>query len=45
MEIGGSKMKAAQSRVDAISKQVDEVTGQITKLQVHIKTSKRLVIN
>lgn len=41
MEIGGSKMKAAQHRVDAISKQIDEVTGQVTKCQVAIKTSQR----
>lgn len=41
MDIGGSKMKAAQHRVDAISKQIDEVTGMITKCQVAIKTAKR----
>lgn len=41
MEIGGSKMKAAQHRVDAISKQIDEVTGMITKCQVAIKTANR----
>jgi hypothetical protein len=41
MEIGGSKMKAAQHRLDVISGQIDEVMGQITKLQVAIKTSQR----
>ncbi|PVD19075.1 hypothetical protein C0Q70_21634 [Pomacea canaliculata] len=41
MDIGESKMQAAQSRVDAISHQIDEATRQITKTNVGIKTAER----
>ena len=43
MEIGGSKMKAAQKNVDAVNANIDQVTGQITKAQVGVKTAERLV--
>lgn len=41
MDIGGTKMKAAQSCVDAVNNKIDTVTGQITKAQVGIKTAER----
>lgn len=41
MDIGGTKMKAAQSCVDAVNNKIDTVTGQITKAQVGIKTAGR----
>jgi len=41
MDIGGSKMGAAQSRVNSIQTQIDNVEGQITKAQVGVKTSQR----
>ena len=41
MEIGGSKLQAAQSRVDAIGRRIDEATGQITKANVGVKTAER----
>lgn len=41
MDIGGNKLKAVQSRVDAISNNIDQVVGQITKTKVGIKTSQR----
>ena len=43
MDIGGSKMTAAQKRVDVIQTQIDQVTGQITKATVGVKTSERSV--
>ena len=44
MDIGGAKMAAAQSCVDVISQQIDQVTGQITKANVGVKTAERWVI-
>lgn len=41
MDIGGTKMKAAQACVDAVNNKIDSVTGQITKAQVGIKTAER----
>ncbi|XP_076435848.1 structural maintenance of chromosomes protein 4-like [Babylonia areolata] len=41
MDIGGSKLQAAQSRVDAIGRKIDEATGQITKVNVGVKTAER----
>ncbi|XP_070213062.1 structural maintenance of chromosomes protein 4-like [Littorina saxatilis] len=41
MEMGGSKLQAAQSRVDAIGRKIDEATGQITKVNVGVKTAER----
>ena len=41
MDIGGNKLKAVQCRVDAISNNIDQVTGQITKTKVGVKTSER----
>ncbi|KAK3094368.1 hypothetical protein FSP39_000811 [Pinctada imbricata] len=41
MDIGGSKMKAAQKNVDAVNSKIDQVTGQITKAQVGVKTAER----
>lgn len=41
MDIGGAKMSAAQSRVNTIQSQIDDVEGQITKAQVGVKTSER----
>lgn len=41
MDIGGSKMNAAQSRVNAIQSQIDQTVGQITKATVGVKTSER----
>lgn len=43
MDIGGAKLQAAQSRVDVITRQIDEVTGQITKANVGVKTAERCV--
>lgn len=37
-------MAAAQSCVDVISKQIDQVTGQITKANVGVKTAERYVL-
>ena len=44
MDIGGAKMAAAQSCVDVISKQIDQVTGQITKATVGVKTAERYIV-
>ncbi|KAL3847105.1 hypothetical protein ACJMK2_018035 [Sinanodonta woodiana] len=41
MDIGGSKIHAVQSRVDAISNQIDQTTGNITKSSVGAKTAER----
>lgn len=41
MEIGGSKLKIQQDRVDVLSKAVDEVVGQMTRANVAIKTCRR----
>lgn len=43
MDIGGNKLKAVQAKVDAISNNIDQVTGQITKTTVGVTTSKRFV--
>ena len=44
MDIGGSKLKVAQQRVDTVNGQIDLVTGEITKLNVSIKTAQRYFI-
>ncbi|XP_027044472.1 structural maintenance of chromosomes protein 4-like [Pocillopora damicornis] len=41
MEIGGSKLKMQQDRVDVLTNAVDEVVGQMTKANVAIKTCHR----
>lgn len=41
MDIGGSKMSAAQACVNTIQSQIDQVEGQITKATVGVKTSER----
>lgn len=43
MAITGGRMKAAQKKVDDVSKNVDKVRQEVTKLKVAIKTSERLV--
>jgi hypothetical protein len=37
-------MKAAQKKVDDVSKNLDKVRQEVTKLKVAIKTSQRLVL-
>lgn len=37
-------MKAAQKKVDDVSKNLDRVRQEVTKLKVAIKTSQRLVL-
>jgi len=41
MDIGGTKLKAAESRVNLVNTQIDQITGHITKAGVNIKTAKR----
>jgi peptidoglycan hydrolase CwlO-like protein len=38
------RMKTAQKKVDDVSKNLDKVRQEITKLKVGIKTSQRLVL-
>jgi peptidoglycan hydrolase CwlO-like protein len=44
MAITGGRMKAAQKKVDDVSKNVDKVRQEMTKLKVAIRTSERLVV-
>jgi hypothetical protein len=44
MAVTGGQMKAAQKKVDDVSKNLDRVRQEITKLRVAIKTSQRLVL-
>ena len=41
MDIGGSKLKAAESKLIIINNQIDIITGKITKANVGVKTAKR----
>ena len=41
MDVGGSKLKAAESRVNIVQTQIDSVTGSITKAGVALKTAQR----
>ena len=41
MDIGGSKLKSAESKVNHVSLQIDQVTGLVTKANVNKKTAKR----
>ena len=42
MDIGGTKLKAVESRLALINSQVDQLTGLLTKANVAIKTAERL---
>ena len=42
MEIGSSKMKVQQARLDKVTKEIDETTTAINKAKVAIKNAKRL---
>jgi hypothetical protein len=44
MTITSGRMKAAQKRVDDISKNLDKVRQEVTKLKVAIRTSERFVL-
>ena len=41
MDIGGSKLKSAESKVNHVSTQIDQIVGLQTKANVNIKTAKR----
>ncbi|CAB4004811.1 structural maintenance of chromosomes 4-like [Paramuricea clavata] len=41
MDIGGSKLKAQQAKVDIFNKGIDEITREITKTNVALKSSAR----
>ena len=41
MEIGGTKLKAAESRVNLVSSQIDQIMGHITKANVAKKNASR----
>ena len=41
MDIGGSKLKAAESKLIIVNNQIDIITGKITKTTVAVKTAKR----
>ena len=41
MEIGGTKLKTAESKLIMINNQIDGITGRITKANVGVKTAKR----
>ena len=41
MEIGGSKLKTAESKLIMVNNQMDTITGRITKATVGVKTAKR----
>ena len=41
MDVGGTKLKAAESRVNLVQTQIDQVNGTITKAGVALKTSQR----
>ena len=41
MDIGGTKLKAAESKVNLVTSQIDQIMGHITKANVAIKNSKR----
>ena len=41
MDIGGIKLKAAESRMNLVQTQIDQVTGHITKANVAVKTAER----
>ena len=43
MEIGGSKLKTAESKVIMVNNQIDTITGRITKANVGVKTARRCV--
>ena len=41
MEVGGSRVKRQQEKVDAISIEMDQYSNAITKATVNIKTAER----
>ena len=41
MDIGGTKLKAAESRINLVQTQIDQITGHITRANVAVKTAKR----
>ena len=41
MDIGGTKLKTAESKLIMINNQIDTTTGRITKANVAVKTAQR----
>ena len=41
MDIGGNKLKAAESKLIMVNNQIDVVMAKITKANVAVKTAKR----
>lgn len=41
MDIGGTKLKAAESRINVVQTQIDQIAGNITRANVAVKTAKR----
>ena len=41
MEIGGTKLKSAETKVNQVTLQIDQVVGMQTKANVNIKTANR----
>ena len=43
MDIGGSKLKAAEARVNLVQTEIDRLQGDVTKATVAVKTAERSV--
>ena len=43
MNIGGSKLKAVESRLSMVQAQIDQINGHVTKAKVSAKTATRSV--
>ena len=43
MDIGGSKLKAAEARVNLVQTEIDRLQGVVTKATVAVKTAERSV--
>ncbi len=45
MDIGGNKLKAAESKLHMVNNQIDTITGHVTKANVAAKTARRSVMS